>query len=163
MSELRRDTIDAKIFLLREKHKDKETNRTEMGKGTPFQKDLADWLEEQAPSPNYTTMAVRLTESYTERHEPTVEPNKLPLYEPQAILALDIVKAVYITEAEATLGDLRDHRDVRAEAKRRHDMAHAKWDRFIQGKMSLFQSTTETWADVEKRESAGGGSQEKAA
>jgi hypothetical protein len=166
MPELHRDQIDAKIFFLREKYKDKKTLRTDMSEGSPFHQELTVWLEEQAPTQNYPHLAVKHTESYTRRHQPNQEPETLPIYEPQAILALSIKKPVYITEADSKDRDLDDHLAVRDEVKARHDMAHARWTRFIRATRSRFRGPNETWAQMEAREAREAkerGDQDKAA
>ncbi len=152
MADLGRDQIDAKIFLLRQKHKDKRTNRTDMSEGSPYHKDLSEWLKDKEPAPDYGKMAVTLTANYTKRHQPNIEPDTLPVYAPQAILALSIDKPIYIAEADATDVDLRDHQEVRREVKRRHDIAAARWDRFITQTRRRMRSTKETWAQMEERE-----------
>lgn len=157
MGKLKTDQIDAHMFLVRQKHKSKETGRTAMSKGSPFIEEMAQWFEEKKHAPDYFEIALKETQSYIKRKQPKMDPNALPEFEPDALLALSLDDAVYVAEAEAKAADIRDHLEVRTQVKERHDIAHAKWTRFLRSELTKFQSTTETWLDVKKREGREGG------
>lgn len=157
MAKLKADEIDAHMFLVRIKHADKETGRTDMSNGSSFQNEIADWFKEKQHLPDWAEVAQKETVAYIKRQQPKIDPAALPEFEPDALLALSLDEAIYIPEAKAKARDLRDHLEVREEVKNRHDMAHAKWTRFLRGELAKFSSTTETWMDVKRREAGEGG------
>lgn len=157
MAKLKPDQIDAHMFLVRVKHKSKETGRTKMDKGSPFINEMAAWFEEKKHAPDWAEIALKETQSYIKRKQPKMDPDALPEFEADALLALSLNEAIYVAEAEAKAADIRDHLDVREEVKSRHDVAHAKWTRFLRSELTKFNSTTETWLDVKKRELGEGG------
>jgi hypothetical protein len=147
--------IDSKLFRLRQKHKDPETNHVnESDPEGGFYQEWKAWCAHPEQSwlyPDAESMAVQTRRDNIERHPPRLDEGDTLIWDPQMVLPLNLDEGVTVQAENVRVADWNDFLAVRQTKVDEHVDAHGRLRQAVDREKAKYQRIDERWIDVQKR------------
>jgi len=149
------EAIDSKLFLLRQKYQDPETNHVaESDREGKFNQELIAWATQAEQSwlfPDVQSVVDQVRRDNVERHQPRLDEGDTLIWDPQTVLPLTLDESVTVQAENVRVPDWNDFMAVRQTKVDEHVDAHGRMRRGVDQEKSKYISLSERWIDVQKR------------